>query len=59
MCKNGSTKEQFLIADTFKLNIQDMFELNHLATSFIFEKSKNILDGLNSKFELFKKNYLI
>ena len=50
MFKTCTTKEQFLIADAFKLSAQDIFELNKNSISFIFDQSERTLNKLKSKF---------
>ncbi len=46
----STTKEQFLIAETFKLSVQDIFELNKNSISFIFDQSESTINKLISKF---------
>ena len=58
MFNTSQTHEQFLIAKTFKLSLQDIYDLNMRTLKFIFDESEATTDFLQKKFEYFKLNNL-
>lgn len=59
MFNTNITDEHILIANTFSLNVNDMFNLNKQSIGFIFDQSIDTLNKLKLKFEQYNEKYLV
>lgn len=53
------TRENHLIAQTFKMSLRDMFEISKRSIGIIFEKSVEVQEKLKRKFDAFEKEILL
>jgi len=58
MFSTSITSEQYLVAKTFKLTLNNLYDLNKNSMKIIFDQSDTTINKLNTKFEEFKQKHL-